>query len=260
MNMRPIQDILSAFNSANLEDRIRYNLDSVVEKEVKAAYNASHLENAARCMDYTSLRLTDTADTIRNFITDLLKKLKKFELPAVAAVCVFPKYAGIAREMLQSTGIRTAVVAGNFPTAQTFTEIKLAECRKAIEAGAEEIDTVLSVGDLLEKNYEAVYEELCAIREACRQLGTFDLSGCEIYTSCEPCPMCLGAIYWAHIDKIYYGNDKTDAATIGFDDSFIYDELALPREKRQKAMENLLPEEAIAAFELWAETTDKTEY
>lgn len=168
MNMRPIQDILSAFNSANLEDRIRYNLDSVVEKEVKAAYNASHLENAARCMDYTSLRLTDTADTIRNFITDLLKKLKKFELPAVAAVCVFPKYAGIAREMLQSSGIRSAVVAGNFPTAQTFTEIKLAECRKAIEAGAEEIDTVLSVGDLLEKNYEAVYEELCAIRETCQ--------------------------------------------------------------------------------------------
>ena len=104
------------------------------------------------------------------------------------------------------------------------------------------------------------HAEVSAIREACRQLGTFDLSGCEIYTSCEPCPMCLGAIYWAHIDKIYYGNNKTDAAAIGFDDSFIYDELALPREKRQKAMENLLPEEAIAAFELWAETTDKTEY
>ena len=104
------------------------------------------------------------------------------------------------------------------------------------------------------------HAEVSAIREACRQLGTFDLSGCEIYTSCEPCPMCLGAIYWAHIDKIYYGNNKTDAAAIGFDDSFIYDELVLPREKRQKAMENLLPEEAIAAFELWTGTTDKTEY
>ena len=104
------------------------------------------------------------------------------------------------------------------------------------------------------------HAEVSAIREACRQLGTFDLSGCEIYTSCEPCPMCLGAIYWAHIDKIYYGNNKTDAAAIGFDDSFIYDELALPREKRQKAMENLLPEVAIAAFELWTGTTDKTEY
>ena len=104
------------------------------------------------------------------------------------------------------------------------------------------------------------HAEVSAIREACRRLDTFDLGGCEIYTSCEPCPICLGAIYWAHIDKIYYGNNKTDAAAIGFDDSFIYDELALPREERQKAMEKLLPEEAIAAFELWTKTTDKTEY
>ena len=104
------------------------------------------------------------------------------------------------------------------------------------------------------------HAEVSAIREACRRLDTFDLGGCEIYTSCEPCPMCLGAIYWAHIDKIYYGNNKTDAAAIGFDDSFIYDELALPREERQKAMVKLLPEEAIAAFELWTKTTDKTEY
>ena len=87
-----------------------------------------------------------------------------------------------------------------------------------------------------------------------------DLSGCEIYTSCEPCPMCLGAIYWAHLDKIYYGNNKDDAADIGFDDSFIYEELALPRQNRKKAMEELLPEEAIAAFDLWRNTADKTEY
>ena len=104
------------------------------------------------------------------------------------------------------------------------------------------------------------HAEVSAIREACRRLGTFDLSGCDIYTSCEPCPMCLGAIYWARLNKIYYGNNKNDAAAIGFDDSFIYDELALPREKRQKAMESLLPEEAIAAFRLWADTADKTEY
>ena len=70
----------------------------------------------------------------------------------------------------------------------------------------------------------------------------------------------VGAIYWAHLDRIYYGNNKADAAAIGFDDSFIYDELTLPREKRQKAMESLLPEEAIAAFRLWADTADKTEY
>lgn len=104
------------------------------------------------------------------------------------------------------------------------------------------------------------HAEVSAIRAACEKLHTFDLSGCEIYTSCEPCPMCLGAIYWAHLDKIYYGNNKNDAAAIGFDDSFIYDELALTRENRKKAMEELLPEEAIRAFNLWNEKTDKVEY
>lgn len=104
------------------------------------------------------------------------------------------------------------------------------------------------------------HAEVSAIRAACQKLGTFDLSGCEIYTSCEPCPMCLGAIYWAHLDKIYYGNNKTDAARIGFDDSFIYDELALERKDRNKAMEELLPDEAIAAFQAWEENADKVEY
>ncbi len=104
------------------------------------------------------------------------------------------------------------------------------------------------------------HAEVSAIRTACQKLDTFDLSGCEIYTSCEPCPMCLGAIYWAHLDKIYYGNNKADAARIGFDDSFIYDELALKREDRNKAMEELLPDEAIAAFRAWEEKADKVEY
>ena len=104
------------------------------------------------------------------------------------------------------------------------------------------------------------HAEVSAIRAACQKLGTFDLSGCEIYTSCEPCPMCLGAIYWAHLDKIYYGNNKTDAARIGFDDSFIYDELALERKNRNKTMEELLPDEAIAAFRAWEEKADKVEY
>ena len=104
------------------------------------------------------------------------------------------------------------------------------------------------------------HAEVSAIRAACQKLDTFDLSGCEIYTSCEPCPMCLGAIYWAHLDKIYYGNNKADAARIGFDDSFIYDELALKREDRNKAMEELLPDEAIAAFHAWENKADKVEY
>ena len=104
------------------------------------------------------------------------------------------------------------------------------------------------------------HAEVNCIRKATAKLGTFDLAGYDIYTSCEPCPMCLGAIYWAHLDKIYYANDRKDAAAIGFDDDFIYQELELKNEDRHKKMELLLPEEAKKAFEMWAESTDKTEY
>lgn len=104
------------------------------------------------------------------------------------------------------------------------------------------------------------HAEVCAIRNACEELNTFDLSGCEIYTSCEPCPMCLGAIYWAHLDKIYYGCNKHDAAKAGFDDSFIYKELDLPKNERSKMMEELLPEEATRTFQAWQEQADKTPY
>lgn len=104
------------------------------------------------------------------------------------------------------------------------------------------------------------HAEVNAIRAAASRLGTFDLSGCEIYSSCEPCPMCLGAIYWAHLDKVYYANTKDDAKDIGFDDSFIYDELALPRDGRRLPAEALMRSEAIRAFELWRSKEDKTEY
>ncbi len=104
------------------------------------------------------------------------------------------------------------------------------------------------------------HAEVSAIREACRKLGTFDLSGCEIYTSCEPCPMCLGAIYWAHLDRMYYGNDKNDAAAAGFDDSFIYKELELKPDKRRLHSETLLASEALKAFQDWTDKTDKVTY
>lgn len=110
------------------------------------------------------------------------------------------------------------------------------------------------------KHDPTAHAEVSAIREACEKLGTFDLSGCEIYSSCEPCPMCLGAIYWAHIDRLYFGNDKTDAKEVGFDDSFIYDELALPRDRRKLPTEILLDNEAIKAFNMWRDKTDKVEY
>jgi len=110
------------------------------------------------------------------------------------------------------------------------------------------------------KHDPTAHAEVSAIRSACEKLGTFNLSGCEIYSSCEPCPMCLGAIYWAHIDKLYYGNDKTDAQAVGFDDSFIYDELALPRHLRRLPTDHLLGGEAIKAFKLWGAKEDKVEY
>jgi len=104
------------------------------------------------------------------------------------------------------------------------------------------------------------HAEVSTIRKACKALGTYNLSGCEIYTSCEPCPMCFGAIYWAHLDKIYMGNDRKDAAKIGFDDDFIYQEIALGAEQRKKPSEVLLREEALEAFRMWDEKEDKTEY
>lgn len=104
------------------------------------------------------------------------------------------------------------------------------------------------------------HAEVSAIRAAAQELGTFNLSGCEIYSSCEPCPMCLGAIYWARLDRLFYGNTKADAARIGFDDAFIYKELALPLSGRSLRAEQLLGKEAIATFEAWEQKTDKTPY
>jgi len=109
-------------------------------------------------------------------------------------------------------------------------------------------------------NDPTAHAEVSAIRQAAQKLDTFNLSGCEIYTSCEPCPMCLSAIYWARLDKIYFGNTKTEAKDIGFDDSFIYDELALPPADRKVTMERLLPKEAIVAFEGWKNKEDKVTY
>ncbi len=109
-------------------------------------------------------------------------------------------------------------------------------------------------------NDPTAHAEVNAIRKACRLLKTFDLSGCTIYTSCEPCPMCLGAIYWSRIDRIYYGNTRKDARDIDFADDFIYDELERPMEERTVPIVPLLRDEALHSFRLWSEKEDKTEY
>jgi guanine deaminase len=104
------------------------------------------------------------------------------------------------------------------------------------------------------------HAEVVAIRSACAKLGTFVLKGCEIYTSCEPCPMCLGAIYWAHIARIYFGNVAAEASKIGFDDSFIYQEFAQPLPQRSIPIIQMMHEQAIAAFRAWQEKPNKIPY
>ncbi len=104
------------------------------------------------------------------------------------------------------------------------------------------------------------HAEVVAIRSACAKLGTFVLKGCEIYTSCEPCPMCLGAIYWAHIARIYFGNVAAEASKIGFDDSFIYQEFAQPLAQRSIPIIQMMHEQAIAAFRAWQEKPNKIAY
>jgi len=120
-----------------------------------------------------------------------------------------------------------------------------------IAHGANEVTT---------SNDPTAHAEVVAIRRACKALNTFQLDGCEIYTSCEPCPMCLGAIYWARPSKLYYANSKEDAAKIQFDDQFIYEEIAKPIAERKLFTQQIMREEALEAFKKWSESSIKKEY
>ena len=159
---------------------------------------------------------------------------------------------------------------------QNITEKDKAFMREAIKLANESVErgggpfgaVIVKDGEIVAGSANSVtldndptaHAEVNAIRKACKKLGTFDLSGCVVYTSCEPCPMCLGAIYWAHINTIYYGNSKKDAAEIDFDDDFIYEELAKPLHRRHVPLINLLGDEAIVTFNRWRDKEDKTEY
>lgn len=109
-------------------------------------------------------------------------------------------------------------------------------------------------------NDPTAHAEVIAIRNACEALGSFQLDGCTLYTSCEPCPMCLGAIYWARPAKVFYACTRSDAADIGFDDDFIYQELEKPNEQREMVLQNIMGDEALEVFTNWASKTDKVEY
>ena len=109
-------------------------------------------------------------------------------------------------------------------------------------------------------NDPTAHGEIVAIRQACKKLNDFNLKGCELYSTCEPCPMCLSAIYWARIDKIYYANTRNDAQKIDFDDALIYSELLKNVKKRKIPMVQMMRDEALKAFELWDKKTDKVKY
>jgi guanine deaminase len=109
-------------------------------------------------------------------------------------------------------------------------------------------------------NDPTAHAEVVAIRDACKRLKTFQLDGCDLYTSCEPCPMCLSAMYWSRLRNVYYGNTRKDAARIAFDDDFIYREVALPIRRRKLVMKPLLRNEALAAFAEWQAKADKIAY
>jgi guanine deaminase len=109
-------------------------------------------------------------------------------------------------------------------------------------------------------NDPTAHAEVSAIRAACQALGTFSLAGCDVYTSCEPCPMCLAAIYWARCERVFYGNTAADAADAGFDDSFLYAEMKKPIEARTIPMERLLGGDAIESFSAWKKQADRIDY
>ena len=109
-------------------------------------------------------------------------------------------------------------------------------------------------------NDPTAHGEIVAIRESCLKLNTFNLSGCELYSTCEPCPMCLSAIYWSHIDRVFYANTRDDAKNIDFDDTFIYSEINKKIEDRKIKMIQMHRDEALKAFKIWDEKTDKIKY
>ena len=123
-------------------------------------------------------------------------------------------------------------------------------------------DQIISEGSnkVTSTNDPTAHGEIVAIREACLKLNTFNLSGCELYSSCEPCPMCLSAIYWSHIDKIFYANTRNDAKNIDFDDSFIYSEINKKIEDRKIQMTQMHRDEALKAFKIWDNKVDKIKY
>ena len=131
-----------------------------------------------------------------------------------------------------------------------------------ILSGLNQGDKIIAEGSnkVTSSNDPTAHAEVVAIRGACKKLNTFNLAGCDLYTSCEPCPMCLSAIYWSHIDNIFYANTRDDAKKINFDDSLIYSEIAKKNENRKIPIKQMMRNEALKAFDLWDKKIDKIKY
>ncbi len=183
---------------------------------------------------------------------------------------------GIAEKIVNETVPASKPLAPDMRDPQTKAE-REAFMRRAIDLSQEKMDAncggpfgavIVKGGKIIAEGWNQVtssndptaHAEMVAIREACKVLGDFSLTGCEIYTSCEPCPMCLAALYWARVDRIYFGNTREDAARIGFDDDFIYSEFKVTEDKRSLPSKMFLRDEAKIVFENWMKKSDKTPY
>lgn len=169
-----------------------------------------------------------------------------------------------------------SLIKKKYSLRETAIEMHEAFMQEAIAISVESVQTgggpfgalIVREGEVLARSSNSVtkdndptaHAEINAIRQACQEIGHFELTGCELYSSCEPCPMCLSAAYWAGIKKIYFANTRSDAKAIDFDDSFIYDQIPLAADKRSIPSEQLLHDKALAAFELWELMDDKEPY
>src|SRR5260370_25744708 len=191
----------------------------------------------------------------------------------VRSICTRQWFKNWSEHLWRKSGFHSffaMVVMKRLPQVNPFMERAIALSLENVRAGSGGPFAALVVrsGSVIAEGTNQVtatldptaHAEVVAIRKACRAIGNFQLGDCELYTTCEPCPMCMGAIYWARVAKVYYGNTRADAAEIGFDDSFIYDQLVAPLESRKIPMIPLMREQALAAFREWEKSPYKTEY
>ncbi len=164
-----ISELIESFKCDGIAEQARYDIEGVIEKELKLQYNADNIKDCIACMDYTTLTAKDTPESVKAFVDSLYTKTARLDVKP-AAICVFPNYASVVRSGLDGRGIATAVVAAGFPASQTFIELKKSECRMAIAAGAQEVDIVIPVGKMVAMQFEEVYEELVELREVCKDV------------------------------------------------------------------------------------------